>query len=597
MSRFALLLWILSGFGCASNPARVDYDFAAELAQVQELLWDGEARRAIDFLEPLRWSESGSIALERVRQDLRLSIGEREAVVAEVQQWRRDLPHHPDLRYLNARLLEDPIGRFESLHLLHRQYPRHIWARLGLVATAQSIGRWQSAQQWFGMAEASAGSGTFLRIVQARLLAHRENTAAALELLEKDAFELNVERSLVEYLSLASTSGNNKEARRARSELNLRRVNQKPLDRAQRIDLAFQRLIGEWPHIKELPLEEILGKLDQWSNQAGAPAGWAKVPRYSLAGIAQIVRPETDAGGVTEAWAESGRYLLAGSAYGRGNELHLLRDVVVMRLDWPGHVNPIEMVAARGVLSPQNGTAQGGTVFRGFYLRLDSMERGADRLAQSLNQLRQSNPDFSSSPSAEVCANLGELESLQLPARLRLQCLTESSSNVRDLELLHLTMHEAGHLAEILQWLDEGLPLVSVGASFLSSRMELGDPLLWLEYRAQLRAMASGWQPKWAFAEILERGQQPSDPYFAAYRSLLRDLLALAEHHGLPHLAQWDQLEQGHFVSLARELLQLQDLEPSPDLGTDRLVQQLVDFDLLEHPPGDRFVPVQLDQS
>jgi hypothetical protein len=597
MSRLALLLLLLSGFGCASNPTRSEYDFAAELAQVQELLWNGENRDAIEYLEPLRWSESGSVALERVRQDLRLNLGEREDVIAEVQQWQQDLPRHPDLRYLMARLLEDPIGRYESLHLLHRQYPQHIWARLGLVATAQSIGRWQSAERWFGMAEPSAGSGTFLRIVQARLLAHKNNTAAALQLLQKDAFELNVERSLVEYLNLASTSGNNKEARRARSELDLRRVNQKPRDRAQRIDLAFQRLIGEWPHIKDLPLEEILGKLDQWSHQAGAPAGWVKVPRYSLAGIAQMVRPETDAGGVTADWAKAGRYLLAGSAYGRGNELHLLRDVVVMRLDWPGHVNPIEVVAARGVLSPQNGTAQGGTVFRGFYLRLDSMERGADRLAQSLSNLHQSNPDFTKSPSTELCANLGPLESLQLPARLRLQSLQESASNVRDLELLHLTMHEAGHLAEILNWLDEGLPLVSVGASFLSSQVELGDPLLWLEYRAQLRAMASGWQPKWAFAEILERGQQPSDPYYPAYRSLLRDLVSLADHYGWPHLAQWDQLEQGQLVSLARRLLEQRGLQASPDLGTDRLVQQLVDFDLFEHAPGDRFVPVQLDQG
>ena len=597
MSRFALLVLLLCGFGCASNPTKIEYDFAAELAQVQELLWDGETRRAIDFLQPFRWTESGSVALERVRQDLRLNLGEREAVVTELQKWQGDLPHHPDLRYLSARLLEDPIGRYQDLLRLHRQYPRHIWARLGLVATAQSIGRWQSAERWFGNPQPTAGSGTFLRIVQARLLAHKNNTAAALKLLEKEAFETQVERTLVEYLNLASTSGNNKEARRARSELDLRRINQNDPSRSQRIDLAFQRLIGEWPHIKDLPLEEILIKLDQWSHQAGAPAGWTKVPRYSLAGVAQMVRPETDAGGVTEAWAKAGRYLLAGSAYGRGNELHLLRDVVVMRLNWPGHVNPIEMVASRGVLSPQNGTAQGGTVFRGFYLRLDSMERGAERLQQSLDQLRRNNPQFLRSPSVETCAQLSPLESMQLPARLRLQSLNDSGGKVRDLELVHLTMHEAGHLGEILKWLDEGLPLISVGAKFLNSQVELGDPLLWLEYRAQLRALASGWQPKWAFAEILERGQLPSDPYYAAYRSLLRDLLTLAERNGWPHLAQWDQMEPGHFVGLARELLSLHKLKPAPDLGTDRLLQQLVDFDLLEHAPGDRFLPMQFDQS
>lgn len=597
MSRLALLSLLLFGFACASNPARSEYDFAAEFAQVQEFLWNGETEDAIQYLEPLRWSESGSVALERLRQDLRLNLGQREQVIAEIQQWDRELPRHPDLRYLQARLLEDPIGRYEGLHLLHRQYPQHIWARLGLVATAQALGRWQRAERWFGTPEASGGSGAFLRVVQARLLAHKNNTSAALRLLEKDAFELHVERSVIEYLNLASNSGNNKEARRARSELNLRRVNQRPRDRAERIDLAFQRLIGEWPHIKDLSLEEILVKLDQWAHQAGAPAGWTKVPLYSLAGVAQMVRPETDAGGVTAEWAKAGRYLLAGSAYGRGNELHLLRGVVVMRLDWPGHVNPIEMVASRGVFSPQNGTAQGGTVFRGFYLRLDSMERGAERLSQALVKMRTNNPEFATSPSDTLCADLGPLESLQLPTRLRLQSLEATASSVRDLELVHLTMHEAGHLGEILTWLDEGLPLVSVGAKFLSSQMELGDPLLWLEYRAQLRALASGWQPRWAFAEILDRGQQPSDPYYAAYRSILRDLVTLAEHYGWPHLAQWDQQEPGKIVALARELLRLHGLQAGPDQGTDRLIQQLVDFDLLENSPGDRFLPVQLNQG
>ncbi|MDP7062621.1 MAG: hypothetical protein QF489_06795 [Planctomycetota bacterium] len=597
MKHFVLLLGLLFCFACASAAPRPEYDFAAEMSHVQELLWDGEIDCALEYLEPLRWSKSSSVMLERVRQDLRLKLGEREQVLVELQQWKQDLPHHPDLQYLQARLLEDPIGRYQSLHRLNRQFPQHIWARLGLVSTAQVLGRWKSAEEWYVVAEASEGSGVFQRIVQARLLANRNETQAALDLLENDAFAAQVEQSLVEYLNLASNSGNKQEARRARAELDLRRVNQQQYTRANRIDLAFRRLIGEWPHIQNLELREILRKLDQWCHQAGAPAGWTKVPRYNLVGLAQMVRPETDAGGVASEWAAAGRYLLAGFAYGRGNELHLLRDVVVMRLEWPGHVNPIEMVTSRGVLSPQRGTAQGGTVFRGFYLRLDSMERSAERLAASLKRLADIKPDFNTTPSDDLCANLPPMESLQLPTRLRLQAISDRPHHLRDFELIHLTMHEAGHLAEILSWLDEGLPLVSVGAQFLGSQVKFGEPLLWLEYRAQLRALASGWNPKWAFAEILERGQQPADPYYAAYRSLLRDLLTLAEHHDWPHLAQWDRQQPGELVALARQLLRLKKLRPSPDAGTERLIQQLVDFDLLENPPGDRIAPTQLDQG
>jgi hypothetical protein len=558
---------------------------------VEQLLWDGDRDAALVFLDDHRWSRTGSVALERRRQDLLIQAGRRSALLTELEQWRSQLPESPDLLYLQARILEDPRGRLDAFQSLVRSYPQHSWSRIGLVATAQLLGRWQDAQRWLDVADPDDSSRFFYRVVTARQLVHDGLAEAAMSLLAADAFELHQEVALVEYQRHAAASGNLAEARRAGSELTLRRAGRQDLDTGTLIDLVFDRLLGEWPRIKDLPLEEILEQLDAWADLVDVPSGWAQVDSYRLGGVARMVRPETDLGGVSRAWADAGRYLLAGSAYGRGNELHLLQDVVVMRINWPRHESPIEMVAARGVASPQGHTAQGGTVFRGFYLLLDSLDRGATRTEQRL-ALLQKEPI----PVRPELKNLGRLESNQLPNRLRLAAVAATGSSVHDLELLHLALHEAGHLGEILSWLDDGLPLASVTSHFLASELSFGSPLLWLEYRAQLRALASGWQPGWALAEIIERGQRPRDPYYKPYRRILLDLVQLAEQSGWPALADWDRQQPGHLVELARRLCARRGFAPSPDQGTDSVVRALVDFDLLEHPPGDRVLPVQFDQ-
>jgi len=580
--------------GCATTPWVEIQDVSPQQQKLQELLWHGEQDAALELLNANNWAHSGNVALERERQNLRLSLGQREAVLLELQSWQQRDPQSPDLKYLQARLREDPIGRFKTLRNLRKKYPQHSWGSIGLIATAQLLERWELAARWIASPQPSPQNEAFFRIVKARQLGHQGQPNLGLDLLAEDAFQHHLESSLREYWSLAASSDNHKEARRARSELALRRVEQTQPDISARIDLAFQRLLGEWHLCQDLSLDEILLLLDEWCVLAGAPSGWAQVESYELAGVARLIRPETIFGGVSLAWGNAGRYLLAGSALGRSAELHLLRDVVVMHLDWPQHELPIEMVAAHSVLSPQSQTAQGGTVFRGFYLRLDSLERGAELLDRELQQTLQRNPEFAAVNFAPVSIPAGPLESNLLPTRLRLQALATTHSSVRDLELVHLAMHEAGHLGEVLHWLDHGLPVFEVGANFLSSKLELGDPLLWLEYRAQLRAVASGWQPGWALAEVIDRGQNPRDPYYAPYRLLLRDLVQLAEFYHWPPLATWDQLDRGSFVALARELIRRKGFAPSPDLGTDRVVQSLLDFNLLEQTPGDRVLPVQL---
>jgi hypothetical protein len=169
-----------------------------------------------------------------------------------------------------------------------------------------------------------------------------------------------------------------------------------------------------------------------------------------------------------------------------------------------------------------------------------------------------------------------------------MQVLRETELKIAELELLHLCLHESGHFAEILSWIDFGLPVVELLPAMLASRQRYEDPTLWLEYRAQLRALSSGRIPRWVFAEILERGQDPSDPYFLPYRHILLDLVTLAEGLAWPHLSQWHTRSPEDFTQLAIALCAQKGLAPLPPDGAASMVQVLIQANLLEQAPLNR---------
>jgi len=575
------MLLLLSMMSCSSQPTFLPEVATLNLAPIHALVASGQEHAALEELNELRWPLSGSLEAERLRQDLRLRNGGLVAILNEISKWQRKWPQNPDLMYLSTRVLEDPMLRRERFHDLLRSYPTHPWIRFGAIATAQQMGDWRQAERWLKIPMPSTLPVVYQHILHARQLAQQNEFEAALLLLEADAFPHGLQISLTEYLALATKAKDRARQARATSELAIRRVQAVDLTQAQAIDLAFARLLGEWPWLRMEKFSIILERLDAWLIQTGAPSGWAGQEEYSVAGVAKLLRPESTSGQVSKQWAQAGRVLLAGSAWGRGHEFHLLQGTKTMALTWPGHAQDVELIFAQGVTSTHGQTAQGGTVFRGFYVLQDSVRLGTIRLQRRLDRFQ---------PPQNLSPGKGRLESLELAQRLRSRLLTETSFQVEELEILHLCLHESGHFTEILNWLDFGLPVAELLPAMLASRQRYGNPILWLEYRAQLRALTSGRIPTWLFAEILERGQDPRDPYFLPYRHILMDLVDLAEEQGWPHLSQWHTKAPEDLTQLAMDLCTKKQIEPMPLDGAENIVQVLIQADLLQMAPPNRAV-------
>lgn len=581
MNKGFLMLLLLSMMSCSSAPTFIPSDATPDLSQIRALVASGQDHFALKELEDFRWSQTGSVEAERLRQDLRLRQGGLVDVLGELSIWHQQWQQNPDLKYLSARIVEDPMVRREQFHDLLRSHPTHAWIRFGAIATAQQMGDWRQAQRWLAIPLPSSLPLAYQNILHARQLAQQEELEAALLLLEADVFPSGLQVSLHEYLTLAVQAKDSARQARALSEIALRQALGQNLGTAEVIDLAFARLQGEWPWLRNEKFSLILQQLDGWLEQVGAPLGWASQPEYSVLGIAKLLRPESTSGKVSQQWAEAGRVLLAGSAWGRGHEFHLLQETTTLTLEWPGHAQAVELIFAQKVTSTSGQTAQGGSIFRGFYVLQDSVRLGTLRLQHRLDRFQ---------PSEQLAPAKGRLESLGLAQRLRRKMLAETDFQIEELELLHLCLHESGHFAEVLSWLDFGLPVAELLPVMLASRQRYGNPILWLEYRAQLRALSSGRIPTWMFAEILERGQNPSDPYFLPYRHILIDLVDLAEEQGWPHISQWHTQTPQDLTQLAIDLCGKNNLQPMSLEGAENIVQMLIQADLLQKAPPNRAV-------
>lgn len=603
-----LLFVLLPCFGCSvmgPGPENLgDPVGLEELGAIEELIRFKRGDEALARLQDLRWELSRQIPYERMRQDLRIQRGARAAVLRELEQWEEQWPEHPDLGYLRARQAEDPTSRFERFRSLLRRHPDHRWIRHGAIVTAQEMGKWNLSLTWLetladslrldGVGPESAASRR-LRLLQARQANHRKDHVQAFRLLAADAFVEQDSRSLQEYLRTAYLAGDGSRQERAEQEFLLQAAKGTAMESGPAIDLAFARLLAEWPWCGKAPLEEVLAIFDGYLERAGAPFGWAEQPVYDLLGVARLVQPEARSGAISRSFANHRRSLLAGSAWGRGHEVHLLRGTRHLPLTWPGHEDPVEILLAEDVRSSVGRTAQGGSVFRGFYMMMDSVERPSERLQQRLD--RYSQEGLIDLPRGFPIREEDRLDSLDLGLRLRLRTLSETGLPVAQVELLHLALHEAGHFGEVLRWIDFGLPIAGLLPRMLKSRQQFGDPLHWLEYRAQLRAMATGPIAGWAFAEILERGQAPGDAYHAPYRLILRDLVALAEEEGWPSLARWTDRSDQELAALALRLCGKKGIEPSPVVGVENLIQALIEADVLQEAPGNGHASEQVDQG
>ena len=146
MKRWFAMLLLLSMMSCSSAPTSFPIEATPDLSQIQALVASGQDHSALEELEELRWSLTGSIEAERLRQDLRLRQGGLVDVLDELSTWQGQWPQNLDLKYLSARIVEDPMVRREQFHDLLRSHPTHAWIRFGAIATAQQMGDWRQAQ-------------------------------------------------------------------------------------------------------------------------------------------------------------------------------------------------------------------------------------------------------------------------------------------------------------------------------------------------------------------------------------------------------------------------------------------------------------------
>ncbi len=554
--RVAAVLAFLAAACAAPGPAlRAPADVDPE--PVFRAWFQGREVEALARAEALGWRARHSIEGERVRQSLLLPRGGRGRLLAELAA-EPGSGQDPDLLYLQARLLQEPGRLRRSFEELVDRFPGHAWIRLGRASLALGDGELETAAEHLRRAPDWPDARDFRLQVEARLLAARGKLAQALELLEEGAFRRHHRDLLATWEELAAPlPGARERVRAERAWLGRSRAETETglLDRIlERAVLAvgFPGRPGD--------LEGLLEELDRELQDAGLPAGLAGAPRYEVPLAASLVRPEPGASPFAAFARERGRFLLAGTSLRTGAGLLYLRDCRFHRLPWPGR--EAWVVLAGGGLSSFAEEPLGAAVFQGFYVRLDGVSARARHLGERAAAL---DPALLSVEAPRgLAATPGELpEDLDLPLRLR-HALLQSGRSPAAAELEALLLHEAGHLPEVLSWLPSGPGLFEVLLPSFLSLLQDGDALVWLEYRAQLRALAALRDPRWALAEVVERARGPRDLYAAAYRRILRDLLEMARRRGLPEPASWDRLDPESLRALAAAVLEQEGLRALP---------------------------------
>lgn len=548
-------------------------------------IWQGDGASARALAVAAGWEHTGSIEGERYRQAELLSEGRRAELVLEAEQRLDEAPFDPDRAYLHARLLQDPerlLARFEELARLH---PRHAWIRLGAAGSQLQQGNWQRASEHLEAAPDWPDAREFRAIVEARVREQRGD-ARPWRGLRDLALVAGSPTALAELESMARTAGDRAAEEAAAADRALRAQGRptaglQPGSEAEEsaLELLLRRLHAQLRLQPGLSLQEVLARLDGWAEHLGLPAEWGASPRYRLPfGAGLLLRPERDAGVMSEFLSRHNRLVLIGGSWLQGTRAVELFGVQRLELDWPEQQESVEIVLAEGARG-ETGWVSGGAVFRGFFVRRDlnqrvarAWERRARRVQMiDLPEAWMSAPTQGSSEPDRV----GSLpEDLDLGLRLRAQVLKDQEAEQATWEALLL--HEAGHLPDVLPIANGQNP-----AWFRQLHRALGSWLQdgWLlsewEYRAQLRALAEQGQSRLLLAQIVETAQDPDAPYFRPYRRLLSDLVQQARARGDLDLPRWTEWSDAHIQMQARNLLASQRIDRLPDGFSKTLLDQV----------------------
>ena len=562
--RACVLIAVLAACQTNSSGLRAPADYSPH--PLWEAIWQGDRRGATELALAASWQATGSIEGERYRQSELLAQGRRAELWIEAEQRLNANPFDPDLAYLQARLLQDPerlAARFTQLAVRH---PRHAWIRLGAAGSELQRGELVAAGRHLEAAPDWPDARDFRQLVTARLREALGEPKPWSSLIDA-AFLRGSPAALREIEGMARRAGNDSLRELASIDSTLRRIppSQAALPpgsaaEADALQLLLRRLRAQLAWQPQLGLGEVLAQLDGWSERLGLPAVWGVTPRYRLPfGAGLLLRPERDAGPLAELLERHQRVVLLGWSWLQGTRAVELAGVTRVETPWPGSSRGIEVVLANEARG-DTGWISGGAVFRGFFVRSDLTRRLAYSMARQLEQVEVL--DLPGDWRAH--SRLSELETdtesalpedFDLALRLRARLTQGELDAVLQHEWQALILHEAGHLPDVLPWARQEGPnwLPQLGRA-LASWFQDGWLLSEWEYRAQLRALATGLQAEWHLAQIVETARDPRQPYYRPYRRLLRELVMEARERGLPPLAEWDELHGQEITALARAL-------------------------------------------
>lgn len=529
-----------------------------------EAIWQGNQRAVRDLSQAAAWTSTGSIEGERYRQAEWLAQGRRAELLAEATARLDESPFDPDLAYLQARLLQDPHRLAARFSDLAEQHPRHAWIRLGAAGAFLQLGELRVAQQHLAAAPDWADARDFRQLIAARLAEAAGEPEPWRGLLES-ALRKGSPTALSEVEAMARRAGRESLRELASVERSMRRVPVAgtPLDsgsaaEADALELLLRRLHAQLAWNPSLGLPEVIAQLDGWSERLGLPVVWGGAPHYRLPfGAGVLLRPERDAGSLSELLDTHRRAILFGWSWLEGTRAVELWGVDRVQLAWPSSPDGVEIMLADGARG-QTAWVSGGAVFRGFYVRRDLTRRIALSLARSLERippdanLYDESADF---PSWETDTEHALPEDLDLGMRLRARLTQGELDAILQQEWNALLLHEAGHLPDVLPWATaQGMPWLEQLGRAVGSWFQDGWLLSEWEYRAQLRALATGLHADWHLAQIVETARDPGQPYYRPYRRLLRDLVLEARKLDWPPLARWHELSAADYAALAGQL-------------------------------------------
>jgi hypothetical protein len=575
---------LLTALACQSTSPglRAPADYAPH--SLWEAMWQGNRSSATELALAASWQATGSIEGERYRQAELLAQGRRAELLIEAEQRLRAQPYDPDLAYLHARLLQDPERLAAQFARLAKEHPRHAWIRLGAAGAELQRGELHAARRHLDAAPDWPDARDFRQLVTARVREAGGEPEPWRSLVDA-AFLRGSPEALRELEGMARRAGNESLRELASIDSTLRRIPPSQgavaagsAAEADALQLLLRRLRAQLAWQPQLGLGEVLAQLDGWSERLGLPAVWGITPRYRLPfGAGLLLRPERDAGPLAELLERHERVVLLGWSWLQGTRAVELAGVTRVESPWPGSAQGIEVVLAEEARG-DTGWISGGAVFRGFFVRHDLTRRIAFLLARQLEhvELRPLPEDWRTRSGAgglEADTESALPEDLDLALRLRARLTQGDLDAVLQREWQALILHEAGHLPDVLPWANqEGQSWLPQVGRALASWFQDGWLLSEWEYRAQLRAIATGLQAEWHLAQIVETARDPSQPYYRPYRRLLRDLVQQARALELPPLAEWDSLSGKEITSLARDLARKQSISLLDEASAQQLL-------------------------